>query len=107
MIIDPSLVIILIPSKFPPIQRSCVANKRMDQQTEPNSKEIAASVEFQQIKLGKSRKMFYNHPLESEQNQSVTGNIHSTQKKLKQTVKHKLRICSTTFGFDISSLILY
>ena len=51
--------------------------------------------------------MFYNHPLESEQNQSVTGNIHSTQKKRKQTVKHKLRICSTTFGFDISSLILY
>lgn len=46
--------------------------------------------------------MFYNHPLECEQNQSVTWNIHSTQKKRKQTVKHKLRICSTTFGFDIS-----
>ena len=67
--------------------------------------------------LSKNRKISGAHSPGSEQNEHIAGHIHSTQNKKKHTAKQdwekfvlkqcqlKLRICSSTYGLNISALI--
>lgn len=66
-------------------------------------------------------KIFHDHSVQSKQRKFIRGHIHNTEKKkkkTKQTSKHdwtrfalrlcqlKLKICSSNYGVNISSLIL-
>lgn len=64
---------------------------------------------LKEFTLRKSYKIFPDHQVWSKQNKHIAGNIHSTQKREKQTAKHdwtkfvlklcllKLKKCSSTY----------
>ena len=93
--------------------------KRKNIQRASYRKQIHKAILKQCMNISKSKKLFCYHPVQSEQNKNIAGNIPSTHRRTKQTTKYggssfllrlcqlQLRIRSTIYGLNISSLVLY